>query len=75
MLFRSSASANVVWADNDLHVTITELNVPIVSVPVDTANSAIAGPLKNIITELLKSYDVQSFKLSDGVATLNATKK
>ncbi len=70
-----SASANVVWEDNDLHVTVTELNIPIVSVPVETANSFIAGPLKNIITELLKSYDVQSFKLSDGVATLSAAKK
>ena len=70
-----SASANVVWEDNDLHVTVTELNVPIVSVPVETANSFIAGPLKNIITELLKSYDVQSFKLSDGIATLSAAKK
>ncbi len=73
--FNVSAKATVVWENNDLHVTVTELNVPVVSVPVETANSFIAGPLKNIITELLKSYDVQSFKLSDGVATLNASKK
>ncbi len=70
-----SAKATVVWDGNELHVTVTEVNVPIVSVPVDTANSFIAEPLKNGINELLKYYDVQSFKLSDGVAVLNAVKK
>ncbi len=70
-----SATAAVVWENNELHVTVTELNVPIVSIPVDTANSFIAEPLKNGINDLLKYYDVQSFKLSDGVAVLNAAKK
>ncbi len=73
--FNVSAKATVVWENNELHVTVTELNVPIVSIPVDTANSFIAEPIKNVINDLLKYYDVQSFKLSDGVAVLNAVKK
>ena len=71
----ASMRAEVVWRDNRLHVDVKSVDVPIISVDPATVNSYAHEPIENAIQRALQYYEVRSFSIEDGYASLEAMKK
>lgn len=70
----ASIDADVTW-DGRLHVNVTSVNVPIVSVDAETVNSYIQGPIESGMSYIEQYLEIHSFDVEEGVITLEAMKK
>lgn len=70
----ASMRAEVVWRDDRLHVDVKSVDVPI---PLDpaTVNSYTHEPIENAIQRALQYYEVRTFTIEDGYASLEAMKR
>lgn len=75
MKITPSARAEVYWANDELHVNVTSIELPIVSVDPSVMNSYIEEPLQSIVDQIEESYTINSFKIEDGYAVVEVTKK
>ena len=70
----ASIRATITW-DGSLHVNVTSVDVPIVSVDPATINSYIQGPINNGMAKVAEYYEIRSLQVGDGAITVEAMKK
>ena len=71
----ASIQGTMVWVDNQLHIDVKSVDVPVISVDPATVNSYMHGPLERAVSKGLQYYDVISFDIEDGYAILEAVKR
>ena len=74
MKVKASLTAEVRWTD-ELKVTVRQVEVPILSISPEKLNSVVEEPLKKVMRKVEEYAEIRSFKLTDGLATLEAVRK
>ena len=69
-----SIQAEITW-DGDIHVNVTSVDVPIVSIDPATVNSYIEGPVRQGMRKLEEKYEILDLNVGDGMITIRAMKK
>ena len=70
----ASFDAEVYW-DGGLIVNVKEVDVPIIKLDPATVNDAIQEPMREIMAEVGKYYEIHFLELNDGYIRLDAVKK
>lgn len=71
---KASLTAEVQW-DGKLNVVARSVEVPFVSVSPQKLNSAVKRPLEQLMKKVEEYADIQSLKLTNGFAVLEAVRK
>ena len=71
---KASLTADVRWGGT-LNVDVRSVDVPFISVTPGKLNSVVERPLKQLVEKVEEYAEIRSFKLTDGFAVLEATKK
>ena len=71
---KASLTAEVRWS-SELNVIVRSVDVPFISVSPEKLNSVVERPLKKVMEKVEEYAEIQSFKLIDGFAILEAVRK
>ena len=71
---KASLTADVRW-DGKPIVHVRSVDVPFISISPEKLNSVVEGPLKRLTQKVEEYAEIRSFKLTDGMATLEAVRK
>lgn len=71
----ASLQASVIWNGSSLDVNVKSIDIPIVSVDPATVNAYIQKPINDSMAMLQQYYEIHSFKIVEGSAIIEATKK
>lgn len=70
----ASIDADITW-DGSLHVNVTEVNIPIISVDTETVNAYIQRPVDSGMRYLEQFLEIRNVDVEEGVITIEAMKK
>ncbi len=70
----ASLTADVAW-NGEPNVNVRAVNVPFVTLSPEKLNTLVAKPLDQLMEKVKEYGEITSFKLTEGLAVLKATKK